>query len=146
MKLLYYTPTATLIPYPRADDLPVVGLDADYQVLDLIQETLPEINTDTQIINPTEVIDLTAGTVTRDWQITARVLTEWEIARDRRAAMAVAFDALPLVVQAAFYASRMTAEAAMNRGRFDIARAIIDAVDVPVELEDAKTAILSNFP
>ena len=146
MKLLYHTPTATLIPYPRADDLPVVGLDADYQVLDLIQESQPEINTATQIINPTEVIDLTAGTVTRDWQITARVLTEWEIARDRRAAMAVAFDALPLAVQAAFYASRMTAEAAMNRGRFDIARAIIDAVDVPVELKDAKTAILSNFP
>lgn len=146
MKLLYYTPTATLIPYPRADDLPVVGLDADYQVLNLIQESQPEINTDTQIINPTEVIDLTAGTVTRDWQITDRVLTEWEIARDRRAAMAAAFDALSLTVQATFYASRTAAEAAMNRGRFDIARAIIEAVAVPADLEATKAAILSYFP
>jgi hypothetical protein len=146
MKLLYYTPTATLVPYPRADDLPVLGLDADYQVLDLIQEAQPEINTATQIINSTEVIDLTAGTVTRDWQITARVLTEWEIARDRRAAMAASFDALPLSVQASFYASRMTAEAAMDRGRFDVARAIIEAVDVPADLEATKTAILSHFP
>jgi hypothetical protein len=146
MKLLYHTPTATLVPYPRADDLPVLGLDADYQVLDLIQETLPEVNTATQIINPTEVIDLMAGTVTRDWQITDRVLTEWEIARDRRAAMAAAFDALPLTVQAAFYASRMTAEAAMDRGRFDIARALIEAVSVPAELEVTKAVILSHFP
>ena len=146
MKLLYHTPTATLVPYPRADDLPVVGLDADYQVLDLIQETLPEINTATQIISPTDVIDLMAGTVTRDWQITDRVLTEWEIARDRRAAMADAFDVLPLAVQASFYTARMTAEAAMDRGRFDIARAIIEAVDVPADLEATKAAILSHFP
>jgi len=65
---------------------------------------------------------------------------------ERRASMAAAFDALPLAVQTTFYASRTAAEAAMNRGRFDIARAIIEAVDVPTELEATKTAILSHFP
>lgn len=65
---------------------------------------------------------------------------------ERRAAMAAAFDALPLTVQATFYASRTAAEAAMNRGRFDIARAIIEAVSVTAELEATKAAILSYFP
>ena len=64
---------------------------------------------------------------------------------ERRASMAATFDALPLSVQASFYASRMTAEAAMDRGRFDIARAIIEAVDVPAELEFTKAVILSHF-
>lgn len=146
MKLLYHTPTATLVPYPRADDLPVVGLDAEYQVLELIQDSRPTINPNTHILTPTEFVDLTVGTVTRGWQITARVLTEWEINRDRRAAMAAAFDALPLTVQASFYAARMTAEAAMDRNRFDIARTIIEAVEVPVELEATKATILSCFP
>jgi hypothetical protein len=65
---------------------------------------------------------------------------------ERRASMAAAFDALPLTVQASFYTARMTAEAAMDRGRFDIARAIIEAVDVPADLEATKEAILSHFP
>jgi hypothetical protein len=65
---------------------------------------------------------------------------------ERRAAMADAFDVLSLTVQASFYAARMTAEAAMDRNRFDIARTIIEAVEVPVELEATKATILSCFP
>ena len=65
---------------------------------------------------------------------------------ERRAAMADAFDVLPLAVQASFYTARMTAEAAMDRGRFDIARALIEAVSVPAELEVTKAVILSHFP
>lgn len=83
------------------------------------------------------------------------LLEQWTDARveqaqptlaERRASMAVAFDALPLTVQASFYSSRMTAEAAMDRNRFDIARTIIEAVEVPVELEATKATILSYFP
>lgn len=64
---------------------------------------------------------------------------------ERRAAMAVVFDGLPVDIQAAFYVARITAEAAMDRGRFDIAAAIIDAQQVPPELATVKDAILVHL-
>jgi hypothetical protein len=100
---------------------------------------MPEV-TSAQVANP--VLVCFEDRVERQWAINERTLPDTE----RRAAMAAAFDALPLSVQATFYASRTAAEAAMNRGRFDVARAIIEAVDVPAELEATKTAILSHFP
>jgi hypothetical protein len=68
-RILYSQSTATLHPYPREDDGPVVGLDPDYLELDLIQEPQPSYDPATQRLDPTEVIDLEALTVTRGWEL-----------------------------------------------------------------------------
>ena len=114
-------------------------LDEGVTAVPLIKVPMPEV-TSAQAANP--VLVWFEDRVERQWQITERTLTVAE----RRAAMADAFDVLPLAVQASFYTARMTAEAAMDRGRFDIARALIEAVSVPAELEVTKAVILSHFP
>lgn len=114
-------------------------LDEGVTAVPLVKLPTPEVTSD-QVAQP--MLVWFDDRVERQWVLTERTLTDAE----RRAAMAAVFDNLSIDVQAAFYTARTAAEAAMNRGRFDIARAIIEAVDVPVELEDAKTAILSNFP
>ncbi len=68
-RLLYDTQTATLRPYPRPDDEPVVGLDPRYLSLALIEEPQPPYDQQAERIEPTEVIDLDALTVTRGWAI-----------------------------------------------------------------------------
>jgi len=69
MKILFHTPTQTLVPYPRADDEPVVGLDPDYEIFDVIQLPEPFYNPSTQYLSTTESIDTTSKTVTRGWQV-----------------------------------------------------------------------------
>ena len=69
MKILFHTPTQTLVPYPRADDEPVVGLDPDYEIFDVIQQSEPFYNPSTQYLSTTESIDTTSKTVTRGWQV-----------------------------------------------------------------------------
>ena len=68
-RLLYDTQTATLRPYPRPDDEPVVGLDPRYLSLELIEEPQPPYDQQAERIEPTEVIDLDALTVVRGWAI-----------------------------------------------------------------------------
>lgn len=68
-RLLYDTETATLQPYPRDDDEDVVDLDPRYLSLTLTQQPQPEHDPTTHRLEPTEVIDLQALTVTRDWQL-----------------------------------------------------------------------------
>ena len=68
-RLLYDTETATLRPYPRPDDEPVVGLDPRYISMALIQEKQPAYDPATERLEPTEVIDLTGATVTRGWEV-----------------------------------------------------------------------------
>mgnify|MGYP000881270336 CR=1 FL=1 len=68
-KILYYTPTQTLCPYPRNDDEPVVGLDPDYEVFDIIQDDEPTYDPATQYLTTTETIDTVAETVTYGYQI-----------------------------------------------------------------------------
>jgi hypothetical protein len=68
-KILYYTPTQTLCPYPRNDDEPVVGLDPDYEVFDIVQDAEPTYDPATQYLTTTETIDTVAETVTYGWQI-----------------------------------------------------------------------------
>jgi len=118
-------------------------LDDGVTTVPLVKIPMPEITT-TQIAEP--VLVWFHDRVERQWVVVNRTMTEAEIITERRALMAAAFDALPLAIQASFYSSRMTAEAAMDRGRFDIARTIIEAVEVPVELETTKATILSYFP
>lgn len=71
MKILYDTETQSLKRYPRSDDEPVVGLDARYLVLDLIQQEKPEHDPATHYLRRTEAIDLDALLVTRGWELVA---------------------------------------------------------------------------
>jgi len=68
-KILYYTPTQTLKPYPRNDDEPVVGLDPDYKVFNIVQDDEPTYDPATQYLTTTETIDTLAETVTYGYQI-----------------------------------------------------------------------------
>jgi hypothetical protein len=69
MKLLYNTETQTLLPWPRIDDEPVVGLDDHLLEMDVVQEDQPAYDPATQRLEKTEVIDAEARTVTRGWEI-----------------------------------------------------------------------------
>jgi hypothetical protein len=69
MKLLYNTETQTLIPWPRIDEEPVVGLAAHLLEMIVVQEEKPEYDTATQRLEKTETIDAEARTVTRGWEI-----------------------------------------------------------------------------
>lgn len=64
----------------------------------------------------------------------------------RREEMAELFDGLPIDQQAALFATRVTVEQALDRGRIDIARQIVLAAVIPVDLESTRTAILDLFP
>jgi hypothetical protein len=71
MKILYDTETQSLKRYPRNDDEPVVGLDARYLVLDLVQNEKPDHDTATHYLLRTEAIDLDKLQVTRGWELVA---------------------------------------------------------------------------
>jgi hypothetical protein len=68
-RILYDTTSDLLIPYPRDDDGPVVGLDPRYLELTVIQENQPSYDATMQRLEPDELIDLDALTVTRGWQL-----------------------------------------------------------------------------
>ena len=68
-RLLYDTETATLQAYPRQDDEPVVGLDPRYLSMALVQEAQPAYDPAIERLEPDEVIDLDALTVTRGWAV-----------------------------------------------------------------------------
>lgn len=68
-RLLYDTQTTSLQPYPRQDDEPVVGLDARYLVMALLQQPQPDHDPATERLEPSEVIDIDARTVTRSWAV-----------------------------------------------------------------------------
>jgi hypothetical protein len=69
MKLLYNTQTQKLLPWPRIDEEPVVGLAAHLWEMDVVQEERPEYDPATQRLEKTEVIDAQAQTVTRGWNV-----------------------------------------------------------------------------
>jgi hypothetical protein len=69
MKLLYNTETQKLLPWPRIDDEPVVGLAAHLLEINVVQEAQPEYDPATQRLEKTEVIDTQARTVTRGWDV-----------------------------------------------------------------------------
>lgn len=67
-RLLYNHSNAQLLPYPRQDDQPVIGLDPTLVALTLIEQAPPSYDPATHRLEPTEAIDLQAGTVTRGWR------------------------------------------------------------------------------
>lgn len=144
MKTYGLLPTQTLASLTTDDDGAFIPpLDEGVTAVPLVKLPAPEV-TSAEIAQP--VLVWFDDRVERQWLVAERTLTEAETITARRSSMAATFDALPLTVQASFYTARMTAEAAMDRGRFDIARAIIEAVAVPADLEVTKAAILSHFP
>lgn len=73
MKILFHTPTGTTRPYPRSDNEPVVGLSAEYETFDLIEEPRPTYDSATHNLRRLpEAIDQTAKTVTRGWAVVER--------------------------------------------------------------------------
>lgn len=68
-KLLYDPISGQLLAYPRHDNEPVVGLDPTLIALELIQLDPPQHDPSTHRLDHTQTIDLTAGTVTRGWQL-----------------------------------------------------------------------------
>jgi hypothetical protein len=69
MKLLYDTQTQKLLPWPRIDEEPVVGLDAHLLEMDVVQEDQPAYDPATQRLEKVEVIDAEAQTVARGWSV-----------------------------------------------------------------------------
>jgi hypothetical protein len=69
MKLLYNTQTQKLLPWPRIDDEPVVGLAAHLLEMTVVQEPQPAFDPATQRLEKTEVIDAEARTVVRGWSV-----------------------------------------------------------------------------
>jgi hypothetical protein len=69
MKLLYDTQTQKLLPWPRIDDEPVVGLAAHLLEMTVVQEDKPDYDPATQRLEKIEVIDTQAQTVTRGWNV-----------------------------------------------------------------------------
>jgi hypothetical protein len=67
MKILFHIPTETLISYPRNDDEPVIGLDPEYDVFEIIQEDEPAFDPSTQWIEATQSIDKDLKIVNRGW-------------------------------------------------------------------------------
>jgi hypothetical protein len=69
MKALYNTQTQKLLPWPRIDDEPVVGLAAHLLEMDVVQEDKPEYDPATQRLEKTEAIDTDSRTVARGWNV-----------------------------------------------------------------------------
>jgi hypothetical protein len=69
MKALYDTQAQKLLPWPRIDNEPVVGLAAHLLEMDVVQEDQPAYDPATQRLEKTEVIDAQAQTVTRGWSV-----------------------------------------------------------------------------
>lgn len=81
-RFLYNSATSQLLPYPRLDDQPVIGLDPTLVVLTLIEQATPNYDPATHRLEPTEAIDLQAGNVTRGWRavplLPAPPAPDWE--------------------------------------------------------------------
>jgi len=69
MKLIYDTQTQKLLPWPRVDDNSIIGLADHLLEMEVIQESRPAYNTETQFLKPTEIIDINNRLVTKGWEI-----------------------------------------------------------------------------
>jgi len=82
MKALYNTQTNAILPWPRIDDEPVVGLAAHLLEMDVVQDHKPEYDPATQRVEKTEAIEADARTVVRGWNVVEApaptfTATEW---------------------------------------------------------------------
>jgi hypothetical protein len=68
-KLLYSQSTATIKPYPRNDDQPVVGLDLDYLVLNKLDTPPPTYDAETETVTSNYIVDVAALEYRQEWSI-----------------------------------------------------------------------------
>jgi hypothetical protein len=112
MKALYNTQTNAMLPWPRIDEEPVVGLDAHLLEMTVVQEPQPAVDPATQRLEKTEVINTDARTVTRGWsvadvpvatftaeQIVSQYFSAYQIAALQRLEMALMQAGKPLGVK-----------------------------------------------
>lgn len=69
MRLLYNTLTERLQLYPRDDDEDVVGLSPEYIAMQVVNADQPTFDAETEILVPTQTIDVVDQTVTNGWTI-----------------------------------------------------------------------------
>ena len=69
MKKLYNTLTQQILPYPRNDDFPIVGLDSDLVILIQVQTNPPNYDPDTQELISTYIVDLVLNEYRQQWSI-----------------------------------------------------------------------------
>ena len=69
MKALYNTQTSTILPWPRIDEEPVVGLASHLLEMAVVQEPQPAFDPANERLEKTEVIDTSARTITRGWSV-----------------------------------------------------------------------------
>jgi hypothetical protein len=69
MKILFDTQSRTLLPWPRLDNEPVVGLAPYLLEMNIIEEPKPEFNPSTERLIMSETINEQARTVTRRYAV-----------------------------------------------------------------------------
>ena len=69
MKLIYDTINETLLPWPRIDDQPVVGLDPSMIEVTAIQEVEPVYNPKRQRLEKTQEVNIADKTAVLGWAI-----------------------------------------------------------------------------
>ena len=70
MLKLYSQSTQQIKSYPRNDDEPIIGLDADYLVLEQVNTLPPEYNPETQTINSDYIVDTVNLEYRQEWVVT----------------------------------------------------------------------------
>ncbi len=69
MKALYNTLTNSLLPWPRADDGEVQGLESHLAAVTLLEDAQPPYNPITHALRAVRAVDLEAMTYTTSWQV-----------------------------------------------------------------------------
>jgi hypothetical protein len=72
MKILYSQSTQQIKPYPRLDDVPIVGLDPDYLVLFRVNTDPPEYDTETEDLTSEYVVDIQRLEYRQEWTVTTK--------------------------------------------------------------------------
>jgi hypothetical protein len=70
MKLLYNTQTEQVLPWPRIDEEPIVGLAPELLEMTVVESEPPAYNPETQVLSQSDVVNVEAQTVTRTWTVT----------------------------------------------------------------------------
>jgi hypothetical protein len=69
LKRLYNTASQQILPWPRLDEEPIVGLDPNLLEMAVIEGEIPGYNPETQILTKSDVVNVEARTITRTWAL-----------------------------------------------------------------------------
>lgn len=69
MKTLYNTQTKQFVAYPRKDSEPVVGLHADFIIVDVVNEPQPDYDAATHVLKSVSSFDEQAKILINSWSI-----------------------------------------------------------------------------